>query len=136
MHMRIVFGLVCIKKKSKLEIKYTEMSKQRESLLECHLCMKTIENPQRSKINCINPKCILTSHLTCLANQCLTPGQYVPIEGNCPICDTSFLWGDLIRKKNGCNDLEEYVIDNCNDSLFGSDELILELSDTDELDKS
>lgn len=123
MHMQICHGQVSIKKKSKvndseaLAITSTQMSTQASQfhIVECHLCMKTIENAERSKLTCINPRCKLRCHIVCLANVCLEPGQYVPIEGDCPICEKHFLWGDLIRKKRGCNDLEESNFDMSDD---------------------
>ncbi|XP_055601915.1 structure-specific endonuclease subunit SLX1 homolog isoform X2 [Uranotaenia lowii] len=56
-------------------------------------------------LRCIQSSCRLICHIECLASRCLEPGQYVPVAGKCPICDSYFLWGDLIRKANGCSDL-------------------------------
>lgn len=105
MHMQICHGQVAIKKKSISTQSVT--STHRPASMECDLCMMSIDSHERSKVTCLNPKCELRCHIICLANLWLEPGQYVPIEGDCPFCGQHFLWGDLIRKKNGCNDLEE-----------------------------
>lgn len=66
----------------------------------CFLCAAAIT--EMDSIACIKPKCILTAHLICLAKAFCKDGMILPIEGTCPICKTNVLWGDLIRKKNGC----------------------------------
>ncbi|XP_021707416.1 structure-specific endonuclease subunit SLX1 homolog [Aedes aegypti] len=71
-------------------------------------------------LRCIQPRCKLICHIECLAERCLEPGQYVPVEGSCPICNSHFLWGDLIRKANGCSDLVE---DASNTGLFEVDDV-------------
>ncbi|XP_050083575.1 structure-specific endonuclease subunit SLX1 homolog [Anopheles aquasalis] len=79
--------------------------------LDCVLCSQSMSdggegnNGEEAVVRCIQPRCALVCHIECLAKQVLEPGQYVPIEGDCPICETHFLWGDLIRKSNGCCDL-------------------------------
>lgn len=84
---------------------------------ECHLCMEEIKNLEDERVFCVNPRCKLVSHITCLAKLCLQPGHYVPIQGTCPLCDYKYLWGDVIRKKKGCldpmqfdDDADEYDI--------------------------
>ncbi|XP_055642804.1 structure-specific endonuclease subunit SLX1 homolog [Toxorhynchites rutilus septentrionalis] len=81
-----------------------------ESLTDCVICSKTIcvdNNAKSLHLRCLQPRCKLICHIECLSERCLEPGQYVPIEGDCPICDCHFLWGNLIRKANGCSDLIE-----------------------------
>ncbi|KAG4075443.1 hypothetical protein HA402_015096 [Bradysia odoriphaga] len=58
-------------------------------------------------VRCISPGCCFVGHLICLARFFLEPGQYVPIQGTCPSCKKTALWGDLMRKRNGCSDLEK-----------------------------
>lgn len=73
----------------------------------CKLCFKAIEN---SKLTCISPHCDLVCHVICLSKCVLKIGEYVPIDGSCPLCDQYFLWGDVIRKFKGCyKDLEDDV---------------------------
>lgn len=69
---------------------------------ECLLCSNYITNSQ-SKLTCLNANCDLLAHITCLADIFLSPGEYVPIVGNCPFCNTKLKWGDLIRKMKGCS---------------------------------
>uniref|UniRef100_A0A2K5NFB9 GIY-YIG domain-containing protein n=1 Tax=Cercocebus atys TaxID=9531 RepID=A0A2K5NFB9_CERAT len=47
---------------------------------------------------CPNPGCWLRAHVICLAEEFLReePGQLLPLEGQCPSCEKSLLWGDLI----------------------------------------
>ncbi|XP_055371884.1 structure-specific endonuclease subunit SLX1 homolog isoform X2 [Condylostylus longicornis] len=130
LHMKVEYGSVLIKKKRSRVSESENLTPYKSRLIECHMCMKIIENCSRSKITCINPKCVLTCHITCLASQCLEPGQYVPIEGICPICEISFIWGDLIRKKNGCSDLE-YVDSQITSDSEGSDSINLDHTDSD-----
>ncbi|XP_036081420.1 structure-specific endonuclease subunit SLX1 isoform X4 [Rousettus aegyptiacus] len=47
---------------------------------------------------CPHPGCPLRAHMICLAEEFLQeePGQLLPLEGQCPGCKNSLLWGDLI----------------------------------------
>lgn len=73
---------------------------------ECLLCSTYINNCQ-VKLTCLNPSCELISHITCLADLFLVPGEYVPVEGSCPFCSVKLKWGDLIRKMKGCSRISE-----------------------------
>ncbi|KAJ0173229.1 hypothetical protein K1T71_011405 [Dendrolimus kikuchii] len=94
-HMTICHGPVKSKnlKKSSPAVNINE---------ECLLCSKHIQSSQ-SKLTCLNPSCNLITHITCLADLFLSPGDYVPIEGDCPFCNKKLKWGDLIRKMKGCS---------------------------------
>ncbi|GAB0088119.1 Structure-specific endonuclease subunit SLX1 homolog [Sergentomyia squamirostris] len=102
-HMEIQFGQVKRKRKKPGKIQSPE---EDQICLQCSLCLSMIENRQKSLLTCMNITCTLQCHIICLARMCITESnQYIPIEGDCPICFTHFLWGDLIRKRNGCCDL-------------------------------
>ncbi|KOB79476.1 Uncharacterized protein OBRU01_00176, partial [Operophtera brumata] len=81
---------------------------------KCLLCSKYITN--HLKISCLNPSCELVCHITCLAELMLPPGEYVPIEGDCPFCGVNLKWGDLIRKMKGCKMGDEINCDGKNGS--------------------
>ena len=55
-------------------------------------------------LRCLRPQCHMTCHTLCLARSFLrnTSDQLLPIDGQCPGCETHLLWGDLIRFKLGC----------------------------------
>uniref|UniRef100_A0A182SE66 Structure-specific endonuclease subunit SLX1 C-terminal domain-containing protein n=1 Tax=Anopheles maculatus TaxID=74869 RepID=A0A182SE66_9DIPT len=75
---------------------------------DCTLCNRSMVEMERQGdliLRCLQPRCPLVCHLECLAACVLEPGQYVPVEGDCPVCEGHFLWGDIIRKANGCSDL-------------------------------
>ncbi|XP_059051218.1 structure-specific endonuclease subunit SLX1 homolog [Achroia grisella] len=96
-HMRICHGSV---KSRNLQKSVQESSNSTH--IECLLCSNYITNSS-SKLTCLNTNCDLLAHITCLADLFLQPGEYVPIQGNCPFCDTPLKWGDLIRKMKGCH---------------------------------
>ncbi|KAM7361168.1 structure-specific endonuclease subunit SLX1 homolog isoform 1-T1 [Cochliomyia hominivorax] len=101
-HMKIVNGLVTLENPQK---------KKQQLLLpraiwapECHLCMQTIHNVEESRIGCLNNLCKLTCHIICLANHMLSSdpsqrGHYIPISGECPLCETPLLWIELLQRK-------------------------------------
>ncbi|KAM4829352.1 structure-specific endonuclease subunit SLX1 isoform 3-T3 [Thomomys bottae] len=47
---------------------------------------------------CPHSDCPLKAHVICLAEEFLReePEQLLPLEGQCPCCKNSLLWGDLI----------------------------------------
>ncbi|XP_065078837.1 structure-specific endonuclease subunit SLX1 homolog [Ochlerotatus camptorhynchus] len=87
-----------------------ELVSDEQSGVDCMICDGPIRSDRIRKdfaLRCVQPRCKLICHIECLANRCLEPEQYVPVEGSCPICESHFLWGDLIRKVKGCSDLVE-----------------------------
>lgn len=78
--------------------------------IKCLLCSGYLKDDE--KLRCTNINCDLVSHLCCLANLFLPPGEYVPIHGNCPFCNTKLKWGDLIRKMNGYDQGIKYLGEN------------------------
>lgn len=108
-HMPITFGKVTskkpkdtTKKKGSKNKKVDEKEEEKEMKLSlCAIC-KSIVNDE-DLITCLQTNCTLISHLVCLAESFTKDDMILPVEGCCPICSTSLLWGDLIRKKIGCN---------------------------------
>lgn len=67
----------------------------------CVLCARNC-SPD-SQLNCLDPACQAVTHIQCLAKRFLGASDHIiPIDGECPACGTHVLWGDLIRRKNGC----------------------------------
>lgn len=102
-HMKICHGAIRAKrtKVGRTQSTNQELTDAIRARTECHLCMEEIKNVEDERVFCTNPRCKLVSHMRCLAKTCLEPGHYVPIKGTCPLCDSEFLWGDIIRKKKG-----------------------------------
>lgn len=108
LHMPICYGKVTACK-IKQSYKGTDSLSQESNIIEeklCLLCGSTVT--EKESIACIRNNCNLKAHLICLAKLFCKDGMILPIEGTCSACGTSVLWGDLIRKKNGCyQDLQE-----------------------------
>lgn len=107
--MEVCYGLIKVKK-SKTLTQDEPIRKQMEKRTECLLCMKEIEDLQNDRLFCTNAKCKLIAHIQCLAKICLhqDSGHYIPTKGSCPICEITFLWGDLVRSKS-IKQLEEDI---------------------------
>lgn len=99
------------------DIKSKEVEEETTTSFTCQLCFECIEN---KKLSCLNPSCDFLSHVLCLGNYILESGEYVPIEGNCPKCEQNFLWGDIIRKYKGCDNLN-IVFNGIADDFYSSD---------------
>ncbi|XP_043416099.1 structure-specific endonuclease subunit SLX1 isoform X1 [Prionailurus bengalensis] len=63
----------------------------------CALCAGSFQD-EEGPLCCPHPGCRLRAHVICLAEEFLEkePGQLLPLEGQCPGCKNSLLWGDLI----------------------------------------
>ena len=61
----------------------------------------------------------MKAHIICLAKHFLKEegsNNFIPIEGSCPLCNVKMLWGDLIRKLNGCYEgLSQQMNEDCDD---------------------
>lgn len=113
MHMPIVYGQVksvSLKKKKSKGGQAAQENNDEELL--CGLCMKNVDKLHQAQ--CLSTKCSSVYHIVCLADQFRKSGSeknsefFLPVEGQCPICDRYTLWGDIIRKMKGCyEDLAE-----------------------------
>lgn len=117
MHMPIKYGRIKIKKKvSDIDNDIIILSQQDAGMQFCDICNKYIQSPLTEMITCLNSSCKMMCHIYCLAGKCLhgieNKGELIPINGVCPVCDVEFLWGDIIRKKKGCND----IVDDLNNT--------------------
>uniref|UniRef100_A0A8C8S7U2 GIY-YIG domain-containing protein n=1 Tax=Pelusios castaneus TaxID=367368 RepID=A0A8C8S7U2_9SAUR len=69
----------------------------------CTLCLKRLQDTDDPPLRCFHPRCPLTAHPICLAQEFLHEElqQFLPVEGRCPGCKNMVLWGDLIRYHQG-----------------------------------
>ncbi|XP_071535969.1 structure-specific endonuclease subunit slx1 isoform X2 [Panulirus ornatus] len=69
----------------------------------CVICERIAK--QTDIMRCLSVSCPLISHVRCLADHILqeeSSGMILPLEGSCPSCGITLLWGDLVRLKRGC----------------------------------
>ncbi|KAJ8416618.1 hypothetical protein AAFF_G00324960 [Aldrovandia affinis] len=106
LHIPVAFGSVRAKKEPQNIPGEEQRGEQRVET--CLLCQETVHPVDG--VSCFHPSCQMTSHMICLANHFLKsePTHLLPVEGECPGCRHSVLWGNLIRHKKGCyGNLEE-----------------------------
>ncbi|XP_015047048.2 structure-specific endonuclease subunit SLX1 homolog [Drosophila yakuba] len=100
-HMEIVSGKVSISASQRMRSYDAVAPPLVAWASECHLCMQQIVHPERSRLGCTNPMCRLTCHMMCLANYLLgdEPGHYIPVGGECPLCENRLSWAALLQRK-------------------------------------
>lgn len=76
----------------------------------CTLCARMLQD-EEGPLCCPHPGCPLRAHIICLAEEFLQeePGQLLPLEGHCPSCKKSLLWGNLVGQCH--EDTEEEEVD-------------------------
>nr|XP_020514607.1 structure-specific endonuclease subunit slx1-like [Labrus bergylta] len=106
LHVPIAFGSVRAKKMKQPPL--PSSGGEEEETTRCSLCRGRVKVSE--KLRCFHPTCSMSSHVICLAKHFLKSeaSHLIPVEGECPSCRRSVLWGSLIRHKHGClGDLEE-----------------------------
>ncbi|XP_035826230.1 structure-specific endonuclease subunit slx1 [Aplysia californica] len=74
-----------------------------EAMNTCSICDLLIQAEDKS-VTCLKPRCSMMSHLVCLAKSFLPdPTKLLPVEGKCPQCNVTLLWGEVIRHMKGCH---------------------------------
>lgn len=123
--MQICHGRVIAKKKT---LHLTQTQATQNSTNYCTICYENISDScaTMSAMSCLNQRCKMRSHIVCLANLFLEPGQFVPVEGDCPVCRKRLLWGNLVRKGNGCWDSQNDI-----DGDMEGDVIISDVDDED-----
>lgn len=100
MHMSICQGPILCKDKATASSSnpiHLDISRRQICVLCAQNC--SVDN----YLCCLGSACQAVTHIRCLAQRFLGLSDHViPIDGECPACGMRVLWGDLIRKKNGC----------------------------------
>ncbi|KAK2187431.1 hypothetical protein NP493_165g01033 [Ridgeia piscesae] len=99
-HMATAYGPVV----SKTVVSKTTSQEEGVTMAtRCNVCHCPIQATSNT-LHCLRPSCDMCSHTLCLARVFLndSPGQLLPVDGQCPSCHTQLLWGDLVRFKLGC----------------------------------
>jgi structure-specific endonuclease subunit SLX1 len=68
---------------------------------KCRVCSKELNLQRELFVICPSNGCRALNHLTCLSRHFLQNTQsdlLVPEKGNCPSCDESLQWADLVRE--------------------------------------
>lgn len=75
----------------------SEPTQDQDAKARCTLCTRALQDEEHP-LCCPHPVCHLRAHVICLAEEFLQeePEQLLPLEGQCPACKNSLLWGDLI----------------------------------------
>ncbi|EHB11828.1 Structure-specific endonuclease subunit SLX1, partial [Heterocephalus glaber] len=111
-HMPLAFGPLPASRARKDD---GEPATDRGAQDHCTLCALALQD-EEGPLRCPHPGCVLRAHVICLAEEFLQaePGQLVPLEGQCPRCKNSLLWGDLLslcqmgsKEDNDDSDFEE-----------------------------
>jgi structure-specific endonuclease subunit SLX1 len=110
-HMTIVKGTVEVFKASKKQA--TASATDLEDNLICAVCIEDARLVDQ--VHCPSVKCGAVAHLLCLAEHFGRADMQLllPVEGRCPVCDCSLLWGDIVRNRKtrlqrlGCLQQEE-----------------------------
>ncbi|CAM4752327.1 unnamed protein product [Rotaria magnacalcarata] len=106
LHMPITSGPINVSKQTNtIPSKRKKTSKQTLPINDdsrcfssCSLCNNIIQPPMH--VSC--PKCSISFHIICLSKYFLknTEEHYIiPIDGSCPSCKKSLLWGEIIQNK-------------------------------------
>jgi hypothetical protein len=113
--MPITYGPVMSKRIHHSQDTTSQTSVQDDDSCVCSLCYEVIHPSE--KMSCLSPDCLLVAHVICLSKRFVNGNVIIPVEGQCPACERHLLWGDLVRKKNGCyNNLTSTGIDSHGDS--------------------
>ncbi|KRT78230.1 hypothetical protein AMK59_6702 [Oryctes borbonicus] len=118
-HMPICYGPVISKKVAKQHNSDSDPEDLHKRIKYCYICNEEIFD--NKELTCLNSECDLVSHIICLSKHFLDPGEYVPVEGVCPKCKETFLWGDIVRKYKGCYGTLNLTLNVNGDDFYSSD---------------
>lgn len=152
--MPIAFGLVQIvpnrPTKKALKILSSQIGSSQSSQapvnLETEMCFICGENVLKTSEQVLNKssalmkclRCTTSFHTVCLASHLLADsGHLLPVDGDCPKCETYLIWGDLVRFQRDNYKLPDCLVvngvgDNGNNETDDDCEEFVEKDDDDE----
>ncbi|KAM9583531.1 structure-specific endonuclease subunit SLX1 isoform 1-T1 [Trichechus inunguis] len=108
-HVPLAFGPPPPRARRRGAVPSADRERDRVAEARCTLCACALQD-EEGPLCCPHPGCPLRAHVICLAEEFLQeePGQLLPLEGQCPGCKNSLLWGDLIwLRQTGTEEDEE-----------------------------